>query len=119
MGISTLGNKYLHDQEPWEVIKENTQRANDIFYNGAILLKTLAVVSAPFMPSTVEKIWKQLNLSGSPSEPGIWDKACEPFEKEVHQVGTPQILFEKIKDSDIERYKEKVSNPIALKDFFE
>jgi methionyl-tRNA synthetase len=115
--LSTLGNKYIHDTEPWVKIKTDKERVNDIYYNGARLLKAVTTYIAPFLPDTAEKVWKQLNLEGSPLSSGAWDSSTEDFGKE-HSIGEPKILFQKIKDENIGRYKEIVSNPSSLINLF-
>jgi len=72
---------------------------------------------APYLPQTSEKVWKQLNLPGSPLDAGSWDAATEGFEKE-HTFGAPEILFKKMKDEDVKRYKDVSSRAIDLKGFF-
>ncbi|MAG40020.1 methionine--tRNA ligase [Candidatus Pacearchaeota archaeon] len=117
MELSSMGNRYLHDQAPWVTIKEDPERANDVMYHGALLLKTLATVSAPFIPDTAEKVWDQLNLSGSPLAKGAWDTATDPLDKK-HKVGEPQLLFEGLDDKRVEEYKEKASKATDLAGFF-
>ncbi len=115
--LSSEGNKYINDTEPWIAIKNNPERANDIFYNGAVLLRSLAVLSAPYLPKTSQNIWNQLNLSGNPFDAGIWDTAGEDLGKK-HKVNKPEILFKKLTDEQIETYKDKSSRGTDLKEFF-
>ena len=117
LSLSSEGNKYINDTEPWIVIKKDRERANDIFYNSAVLLKSLAILSAPYLPQTSQRIWGQLNLRGNPLGAGIWDKTGEDF-GERHQVNKPEILFKKLTDDQIEKYKEKASQGIDLKGYF-
>lgn len=115
--LCSKGNKYINDSEPWIAIKENPKRANDIFYNSAVLLKALAILSAPYLPEISKKVWKQLNLPGSPLSGGIWDEAGKDLGKE-HKTGKPEILFKKLEEKDIQNYRKITSQGIELKDFF-
>jgi len=117
LGLCSEGNKYIHDTEPWKEIKSNPQRAKDIFYNGARLLKAVTTFIAPYLPQTSEKVWKQLNLSGSPLDSGSWDTATEGFGRE-HTFGISEILFNKMKDEDVKKYKDASSKATNLKGFF-
>ena len=117
LGLCSEGNKYIHDTEPWKAMKSNPQRAKDIFYNGARLLKAVTTFIAPYLPQTSEKVWKQLNLSGSPLDSGSWDAATEGFGKE-HTFGISKILFNKMKDEDVKKYKDASSKATDLKGFF-
>ncbi len=116
--LSSEGNKYINDTEPWIAIKNDPQRANDIFYNSAVLLKSLVVLSAPYLPQTSQRIWNQLNLEGSPLSAGVWDEANQDL-GEKHQVNKPEILFRKLEDKQIEKYKEVASHGTDLKNYFE
>ena len=117
LALSSEGNKYIHDTEPWLAIKKDPQRANDIFYNSAVLLKSLAILSAPYLPQTSQKIWSQLNLAGSPLDNGLWDSVGKDL-GERHQVNKPSLLFGKLTDKQIEDYKEKASRGTDLKAYF-
>jgi len=116
--LSSEGNKYIHDTEPWIAIKKDPQRANDIFYNSAVLLKALAILSAPYLPQTSKRVWNQMNLLGDPLSNGVWDAAGKDLGKE-HMVGKPEILFRKLANDEIEKYKEIASQGTDLKTFFE
>ncbi|HOC97199.1 MAG TPA: class I tRNA ligase family protein, partial [Candidatus Pacearchaeota archaeon] len=115
--LSSEGNKYINDSEPWNVIKENPKRANNIFYISAFLLKNLAILFAPYLPKTSEKVWKQLNLKGSPSCSGVWEEAEKDFGKE-HEINKPELIFKKIEDKEIEEYRKITSQGIDLTELF-
>jgi methionyl-tRNA synthetase len=56
-------NKYIEDQAPWKLSKEgDTKKLKTILYNLCEVLKLSAFFISPFVPSTAEKVWKQLNL---------------------------------------------------------
>jgi len=55
-------NEYIQRTVPW---KENNQGTlSNILYTLCEALRLIAVFLFPFMPSTADKIWKQLNLEG-------------------------------------------------------
>ncbi len=116
--LSSEGNRYINDTEPWMAIKNDPQRANDIFYNSAVLLRSLAILSAPYLPQTSQRIWNQLNLEGNPLSAGTWDEADQDL-GEKHRVNKPIILFKKLEDKQIEKYKEVASRGTDLKSYFE
>ena len=115
--LSSEGNKYINDTEPWISIKNDPQRANDIFYNSAVLLKSLAILSAPYLPQTSQKVWEQLNLPDSPFNAERWNDVGEDL-GEKHQVNKPEILFRKLTDEQIVEYKDKASQGTDLKGYF-
>jgi methionyl-tRNA synthetase len=69
-------NKYIEDSAPW---KENDMgRLSNILYTLAESLRLIAIYIFPFMPSTGEKMWKQLGIStsiekGIPTNPQFKD----------------------------------------------
>ena len=117
LSLSSEGNKYINDTEPWIAIKKDPQRANDIFYNSSVLLKSLAILSAPYLPQTSQRVWSQLNLSGSPLDSGMWETIKEDL-GEKHRVNKPEILFRKLTDEQIEDYRSKASQGTDLKKYF-
>jgi methionyl-tRNA synthetase len=70
MNLARLGNKYLADEEPWKVIKEDEERVGTIMYVALQIAAGLAVLSEPFLPFTSAKLKSMLNIfstnSGDP-----------------------------------------------------
>jgi methionyl-tRNA synthetase len=106
IGISRCGNQYLNEKEPWKLLKTNRTQAANIVALAARIVKILAIVSEPFMPSTAEEIWKTLNLEGNVRQQR-WDEALEPFIPQ-HKIGKPKPLFKKI-DEDKDDLEAKLA----------
>jgi methionyl-tRNA synthetase len=100
LSISRIGNQYLNEKEPWKLIKKDKEKAASIFYVTSQLVKTLAVVSAPIVPETAERIWKTLNQPGSVHSQR-WEEALKPLPS-GHAISKPMPLFRKIEDSEQE-----------------
>jgi len=94
MDISRLGNRFLNEREPWNQIKTDVQKAANTTYVAVQMVKALAVVTAPFMPYTAEKIWKLLNLPGSVHKQK-WEEAEKPLPP-GHKINEAKPLFSKI-----------------------
>ena len=113
ISISRLGNQYLNEKEPWKLIKENRNKAAGILYITAQIVKALAIVSAPFIPFTAEKIWKALNMPGNVHEQR-WDEALKPLPPN-HKISKAKPLFQKIEESEeeldemLEKAREKLA----------
>ncbi|RLI95496.1 MAG: methionine--tRNA ligase [Candidatus Altiarchaeales archaeon] len=101
MRTAKFGNEYFQKKEPWK--KENSTT----LYLCANLTRTLAILSVPFLPFTAERIWKMLNLRDSVFEQE-WNSASELAIKEGHKIGKIELLFRKIDNAQIERFREKV-----------
>ena len=103
-------NKYFNDQEPWQTRKTDTDRCAATLYVCAQAVRTLAIVMAPVLPFSTDKIWIMLNLDGNVSEQH-WDTAGEPGVPSGHAVGKPEILFTKIDNNVIEAQIAKLGPP--------
>ena len=109
MNLARLGNKYLADEEPWKVIKEDPARAGTILYIAIQVAAALAVLSEPFLPFTSGKLTSMLGLRADGSTPGWEAVASEKILlPEGHQIGASQLLFRKIDDKEIQAQLDKL-----------
>ncbi len=106
ISLSRVGNQYLNEKEPWNVMKTDRAKAGSIFYVCAQIVKALAVTSAPFIPSTAEQLWQTLNLEGS-VEKTRWMQAIMPLET-GHRINKPKPLFSKI-DADEKKLDDQLA----------
>ena len=106
ISISRIGNQYLNDKEPWNLMKTDKEKAGTIFYVTAQVVKAIAVVSAPFIPETAEQLWQTLNISGSAAKSN-WNEALVPLEA-GHKITKPKPLFHKI-DADEAKLDEQLA----------
>ncbi|MEE3381998.1 MAG: methionine--tRNA ligase [Succiniclasticum sp.] len=63
-GLVAAANKYIDDTAPWKLAKEPEQadRLHLVLYNLAETLRFVAVMIAPYIPTTTPKIMEQLGL---------------------------------------------------------
>ena len=102
------GNNYISATEPWTVIKENQARAAAILRVCINLIRIFAILSAPIMPDTAEKILAKLGLSVEGLSLKGFDVAKEIESLQAGQkfeVG--EALFERIAPEKIEELKVK------------
>ena len=111
MNIARLGNKYLADEEPWKLIKTDEQRVETIMYVALQIATALAIVSEPFLPFTSQKLRKMLRFDDMDILP-TWENVfvSDSLIKSGHQIGTSQLLFEKIEDEVIQKQIDKLEN---------
>lgn len=111
MNLARLGNKYLADEEPWKVIKQDEERVKTIMFVALQIASALAVLSEPFLPFTAAKLKIILNISQSSTEGSLeWKDISE---KEVllaaeHQINEAQLLFSKVEDETIQAQLDKL-----------
>jgi len=96
MAIARAGNKYITDQEPWHLIKTDEKRVGEILHTCLVLTHAFAVSGRPFLPFTSAKIFQFLN---TPKEGTITAET---------QISQPELLFNKIEDSQMEAQLEKL-----------
>ena len=106
MNLARLGNKYLADEEPWNVIKVDAARVQTIMYVALQISAALAVVSEPFLPFTSTKLKTILNIDKSLSWSDIHEE--EVLLAAKHQINKAELLFSKIEDKSIEAQLEKL-----------
>ena len=105
MSFARIGNKYLADTEPWKVIKSDPARVETILNIALQITANIAVAIEPFMPFSSEKILRMLSI-GRPT----WDDlGSMSILAAGHEIGEPQLLFEKIEDEAIERQLAKLA----------
>ena len=109
MNFARIGNKYLADTEPWKVVKTDPERVNTILNIALQITANVAVVIEPFMPFSSEKILKMLAID-RPSWDALGSMSVIPA---GHEIGEPELLFEKIEDEAIERQLAKLESSKA------
>ncbi len=108
MNLARLGNKYLADEEPWKVIKEDEKRVQTIMYVALQIATALAVVAEPFLPFTSAKLNTILAISDEETIP--WKSISErtALLPSGHQIGKAALLFSKIEDATVQHQLEKL-----------
>lgn len=107
MNLARAGNKYLADEAPWKVIKEDEERVKTIMNTALQIAAGLAVLAEPFLPFTAVKLRKLLGIQ--PSE-GSWEQlsTAEVLLNAGHQLGESELLFRKIEDKEIQAQLDKL-----------
>jgi len=110
MNVARLGNKYLADEEPWKMVKENPERVKTQMYVALQIASALAILSEPFLPFTSEKLKRILVIPSAVEESNQWNAITEG--KEIisanHQIGQAEILFAQIEDAEIQKQLDKL-----------
>ena len=109
MNVARLGNKYLADEEPWKMVKENPERVKTQMYVALQIAAALAVLSEPFLPFTSEKLKRILNVTSSGVEMS-WNSISETSNllKAGHKIGQAEILFAQVEDAEIQKQLDKL-----------
>jgi len=112
MSLSSKGNKYLQEKEPWQVIKRVAENpAEQEWIDNCIhlclqLCANLAIFMDPFLPDTSRKLIHMLKVVDKML---LWENAGRiDLLKPNYPLREPQILFRKIEDSEITKQVEKL-----------
>ena len=104
MSMARLGNKYLADTEPWKVAKTDMDRTASILYTSLQICAELGIVFTPFLPFTIFKLNKILNVDQL-----AWDRMDgSELLPAGHVLGEPELLFDKIEDEAIQKQMDKL-----------
>jgi len=110
MELAATGNVYFDLKTPWSDAKQESTRAamQTTLYCCLECVKLLALVSFPIVPKSANKIWQMLGQDSIDKH--TWD-AIMAFPVEKIALITPQILFRKIEDAEIEQETAKLKKP--------
>lgn len=99
MQLARIGNKYLADTEPWKIAKTDLERAGTILNIALQITAKISIAFAPFLPFSVKRIDKMLNVKNLKWE--CLDK--DIILEDGHELGKAELLFERIEDDAIEK----------------
>ncbi|MET3028353.1 methionine--tRNA ligase [Flavobacterium sp. UW10123] len=132
MNVARLGNKYLADEEPWKVMKDNPERVKTQMYVALQIAAALSVLAEPFLPFTAAKLSKILNLSDLKEHFAGFSKFLKEKNRDAkdiiidktlgwndisetsdllpagHKIGEAELLFAKIEDEEIQKQIDKL-----------
>ena len=107
--VVARANKYIDETEPWKLGKDETKRARlaSVLYNLLESIRVISALLAPFMPSTMPKVWEQIGASENDVKYEKLDKfGVLPENVTVHKG---EILFPRI---DVEKEIEELNSII-------
>lgn len=91
-GLINRANRYVDQTAPFKLAKDpsQAQRLDEVLYTLAEICRILAVLLWPFLPSTAERIYKQLGLDSLPDQ---WSKTSWAGLQPGHVIGEITPLF--------------------------
>lgn len=125
MELAQLGNVYFDTKAPWKDAKaeETHQRMETTIACCLECLKLLALTSFPIIPSTASRVWHFLGYT-TELQHASWSKVQVTHLPTSQKLNKPQILFQKIEDTQIEEEIAKLhamaktqEKPVTLKEY--
>ncbi len=87
--ISTLGNRYFQENKPWELVKTDKAEAQRVLTDCVNIVKTVAILVKPVLPSFSARVEEQLGL------PDLrWSDVDTTIEN--HKIAGAKIILRKI-----------------------
>ena len=106
MNLARIGNKYLADTEPGRLPKPTWRACDTIMHLSLQIAANLAIAFEPFLPFSSEKLRNMLGLKTFD-----WKELSRiDLLKAGDQLGTPELLFEKIEDETIAAQVQKLQD---------
>ena len=100
LALSSIGNKAFQDGEPWKMRTENPVKAASLLKTLVYLIRDLAVMVEPFMPSTSAKM-----LSFMGSQQTKWTDLGDYTG--ITEIGEVELLFNKLEDTRISELRNR------------
>ncbi|MHC1573839.1 MAG: methionine--tRNA ligase [Candidatus Syntropharchaeales archaeon] len=104
MALANFGNSYFQSRKPWELVKEDKEACGEVIKNAIQIVKALAILLEPVMPSKMETLWEQLGMKGDIHEIPITE-ALKVIES-GSELSKPMILFDRVEDETIARMQD-------------
>ncbi|MBV0901511.1 methionine--tRNA ligase [Haloarcula salina] len=106
--LSNYGNEYIQRNEPWNLVDDDPERAEQVIRDCVQLTKAVAVLMQPVLPGKAERLWGQLGEQGSAADVTL-DAALDAPPAEFDE---PAELFEQVEDDHIEALNEELQERV-------
>ena len=116
MAVSSIGNTYLQENKPWDLLKqgpEAVQRCQNVLNIALHIVHHCAILAQPYMPTVSDRIVAQLNLPGAGDLGSdvlrLGDDGHLNLEALAagHKLGEPELLFASIPDEAVTAFRER------------
>lgn len=112
MALSTKGNKYLQEKEPWQLVKRiaddpaQQELIDNCIHLCLQLCANLAIFIAPFLPETATKMCHMMKVVDRML---LWENGGRiDLLKVNYPLRAPELLFRKIEDAEVEAQVQKL-----------
>jgi methionyl-tRNA synthetase (EC 6.1.1.10) len=107
--LAQFGNEYIQRNEPWNLVDDDPEAAEQVIYDCVQLAKALAVLFEPIAPETCARLWTQLGEDGDVADATV-DVAREAPQGAFEE---PTELFAKIEPERVEELNAKLDERVA------
>ncbi len=97
MELARFGNQYIDTKAPWAELKQDRDKCAITLHTSLRISKALAVIFAPYLPFSSQKLWEALGEEGQVLDKDNWNKAIEPPISGT-ELKKPEPLFKKLEE---------------------
>ncbi len=108
MKLSSYGNKYLQDNEPWKLVKSDMVRTGEVLYVASQYVGTLSYLLKSLLPKTSQKIENLFNVDTKIELNNAFGSFAQIIPSGT-KINPSEILFPKIEDEQVAFQIEKLN----------
>ncbi|MFO8016096.1 MAG: methionine--tRNA ligase [Candidatus Woesearchaeota archaeon] len=108
--VGSEGNRYFQEKKPWEVIKDDPEKARKTVSFCVNIVRNISILMKPILPEFSKRVEEQLNIDSGPQGLAWKDLG---FGLKDHEIGKAEILVQKVGD---ELDSLAVSDPFTMLD---
>ena len=108
------GNRYFDESAPFRSRKTDMDRCGVSIAVALQILRQIVPMLAPIVPFAMARVWDWLGMETS-LEHGGWEEALKPLPA-GRQLGSPEILFPRLEDEEIEAEVARLETLVASQD---
>jgi len=108
--LAKFGNEYIQQNEPWNLLDDDPDRAARVIRDCVQLAKAAAVLSQPVMPEKAAALWDQLGEDGDLAAVGTAAALAAPPES----FGAPEALFEEVTEETVETLESRLAERVDM-----
>jgi len=98
MTLAAFGNNYIQKQAPWKLVKSDRTAAEQVIKDCLVLVKALALIFEPVIPSAAQEIWSMLGNTDQVAGHAVHEALGDlPPAK----LPVPRPIFSKLEDDFI------------------
>jgi methionyl-tRNA synthetase len=107
MRLARRSNYYLNARSPWDLVKVDKEQAGNVLHIAVNVMRSLAVMLYPFIPSHAQRLFNMLNLGEVEETP--WNSISELALRPGHRIGEFHSLFKKLPQDFENSVEERLS----------
>ena len=111
--LATVGNEYFQANKPWELFKTDKDKCAEVLFNAVQLVKVLAILIEPIMPSAAERMWSQIGYEGEDIHKITFDEIFQ-LVKSGTKLPDPIPIISKIDEDELASLKEVLTTRIKM-----